>query len=301
MGGLAMAQPLLGKTVAVVGGDARQGEVVVHFMSLGARVQVAGLAWEERFEGALSCRGAAEVLDGAHVVILPVQGVRDDATVYSEPGITPVKLEEGSLRHLAPGAVFFVGLGSRYLRALCHLHGIRLIEFREADEFAIYNSIPSAEGAIQMAMEASRITLFGSACLVLGYGRTGRTLAQLLKGLGAHVTVAARGSLDQAKIYSMGLTPLAFDRLESGIGQADFVFNTVPAEVLTREVLQGARQSVVIIDLASAPGGTDWEAARELGLKALLAPGLPGKVAPVTAGRIIADTIVRYLDQTDSD
>jgi dipicolinate synthase subunit A len=57
----------------------------------------------------------------------------------------------------------------------------------------------------------------------------------------------------------------------------------------------------VVIDLASAPGGTDFNAARELGLKAELAPGLPGIVAPVTAGRIIAELIVRHLTNHDGE
>jgi len=51
----------------------------------------------------------------------------------------------------------------------------------------------------------------------------------------------------------------------------------------------------VIIDLASKPGGTDFRYAERRGIKALLAPGLPGIVAPKTAGRIMADCLGRLL------
>ncbi len=36
----------------------------------------------------------------------------------------------------------------------------------------------------------------------------------------------------------------------------------------------------LVIDLASKPGGTDFRYAEKRGVKALLAPGLPGIVAP---------------------
>ena len=82
-----------------------------------------------------------------------------------------------------------------------------------------------------------------------------------------------------------------YDNLKQIMNYADIVFNTVPSLVLTRDILQHARQETVIIDLASQPGGTDFEAANMFGIKAILAPGLPGKVAPVSAGKILADVI----------
>jgi len=286
--------------VAVLGGDRRCGEVITHFVGLGARVRVAGVPWEERFGEAVACSSAEEACAGSDVLILPVQGAGEDGTVFTEPGVPLCRLTAAALAAVAPEARVFTGIAGKHLRNLCRDAGVALVEFREADEFAIANSIPSAEGAIQMAMEAAPFTICDSHCLVLGFGRTGRSLALLLKGLQARVTVASRHEVDLAWARASGYGALALERLAEGAGSADILFNTVPAPLLNRSVLSRCRRGTIIIDVATAPGGTDWQAAREFGLKAQLAPGLPGKVAPVTAGRIIAETIVRYLARSES-
>ena len=57
------------------------------------------------------------------------------------------------------------------------------------------------------------------------------------------------------------------------------------------------RKDCLVIDLASKPGGVDFKAASELGVKVVWALGLPGKVAPISAGRIIADTVMNILSE----
>lgn len=75
------------------------------------------------------------------------------------------------------------------------------------------------------------------------------------------------------------------------------IFNTVPALVLDETVLKGLPQETLVIDLASRPGGTDFEAAKRLRTRVVWALSLPGKVAPMTAGEIIADTICNILEE----
>jgi dipicolinate synthase subunit A len=93
----------------------------------------------------------------------------------------------------------------------------------------------------------------------------------------------------------MNLTPIPFHQLSKSLREADVIFNTVPSMVLTAEMLENVSPEAVIIDIASAPGGTDFHAANRLMIKAVLAPGLPGRVAPKTAGRILAATILGFL------
>ncbi len=292
---------LRGKTVTVLGGDRRMAESVPYLLRAGAQVRLAGLPWDDRFAGVEVCQTAAEALTGAHVAVLPVQGVSDDGAVYTEKDVPPCLIDAGALRRPARGATVFAGIGNPLLRRLCEEAGLPLIEYREADEFATWNSIPSAEGAIQMAMEASPFTLFGSRSLVLGFGRTGKAIALLLRGLFSEVSVAARKELDWARSWASGYRYVPWEELDQAVAEADVIFNTVPALVLTREVLIGAPAHAVIIDVASAPGGTDFEAARDLGLTAKLAPGLPGIVAPVTAGKIIAELIIRHLSHAQRE
>jgi dipicolinate synthase subunit A len=99
----------------------------------------------------------------------------------------------------------------------------------------------------------------------------------------------------------MGLKAVHFNELMNCLSDVDVIFNTVPAPVLDKDVLVKVPSTTLIIDLASAPGGTDFASAEELGVKAILAPGLPGKVAPKTAGRILAQVVPRILLQKVKD
>ncbi len=53
----------------------------------------------------------------------------------------------------------------------------------------------------------------------------------------------------------------------------------------------------LLLDLASAPGGTDFAAAEKLGIQAVHALSLPGKTAPATAAKAIAQTISGILSE----
>lgn len=290
-----------GRSVAVLGGDRRMAAAAAELAARGAWVRVTHLPGDVAPPGTTRTSGPDEALTGSEVVLLPVQPVGEDGRIYTESPARPLYIRPAVLDRLAPGGVILVGVAPHFLREAARERGLRLVEYRDRDDFAVANSVPSAEGAIQMAMEASPLCLSGSEALVLGYGRTGMTLAHMLRGLGARVTVVARRRLERLRADALGHRAVDFGALPGAAERADFVFNTVPASVLTRDVLARMPGHAVIVDLASAPGGTDFAAAEELGLRAFLAPGLPGKVAPVTAGRIIADLVTADLAEEHPD
>lgn len=144
---------------------------------------------------------------------------------------------------------------------------------------------------MQIAMEELATTIFGLNVLVIGYGRIAKVLARTFASLGANVTVSARKFSDLAWIEVGGYRPAHTGALEEVIGDSQLIVNTVPAAVLNEELLGRVRKGCLLIDLASKPGGIDFNTANKLGLKAIWALSLPGKVAPISAGRIIYDTI----------
>lgn len=161
----------------------------------------------------------------------------------------------------------------------------------------IGNAIPTAEGALQYAMENSEITIHGSKCMVLGFGRCGKVLAHMLKGIGAHLSVEARSLSDLAYIESYGYNPVPLRDLTDYIGQYDFIFNTIPSMILDEKKLMRVKKDCLLIELASKPGGIDDKAAQKLGINFIDGQSLPGKVAPETAAKIIFDTILNaYSD-----
>jgi dipicolinate synthase subunit A len=93
----------------------------------------------------------------------------------------------------------------------------------------------------------------------------------------------------------MGYAPFYLDRLSAEAADIDLLFNTIPTMIITAQVIANVPHWAVIIDLATSPGGTDFRFAEKRGIKAILAPGLPGMVAPKTAGQIIADCLVQLI------
>ena len=146
-------------------------------------------------------------------------------------------------------------------------------------------------------MKETPFTLHGSKCLVTGYGRIGKILSKMLCGIGARVSVEARKYADLALIEGHDFNAVSLDELPHHIGEFDIIFNTVPHLIFDRDILEKVKKDALIIDLASRPGGVNFKAAAELGIQVIWALSLPGKVAPVSAGAIIKDTIINVINE----
>ena len=166
---------------------------------------------------------------------------------------------------------------------------IDVIDLLENESLTISNAIPSAEGAIQIAMEESLKTIHGSNVLIMGFGRIGKILSKMLNGIGANVFCEARKATDIAWINAYGYSAIELNNLDSQLHKFDIIFNTIPFVLLNEQNLKLLKKDCLIIDLASKPGGVDFESAQKLGIKTNWALGLPGKVAPETAasGRVV--------------
>jgi dipicolinate synthase subunit A len=177
--------------------------------------------------------------------------------------------------------------------------GIVYIDYFDREELIIRNAIPTAEGVIEIALSEMPITLFESKVLVIGYGRVGKVIAEKFKALGSDVCVSARKCADFAWIEEQGLKAVHTNSLEHEASGFDLVINTVPAEVLGEDELKNIRDDALILDVASKPGGVDFEAAKRLGKNVIWALSLPGKTAPITSGKIIKETIMNILSETE--
>ena len=120
-----------------------------------------------------------------------------------------------------------------------------LIITGDDEELTLLNAIPTAEGALQKAMELSAVTLHGSDALIFGLGRCGRALAAALLGLGARVTAVVRRAENAALAYSMGAASCPLEEAGEAAGRADFIFNTAPAPLLTAALLKKVKKDTV--------------------------------------------------------
>lgn len=291
------------KTILFVGGDLRQIRAINKISQKNCNVSVIGFDSEytDRFGADVQVlNDFSEINDIYTAVVLPLP--------YSIDG---KNINAPFCRHTISVAEVFGNISSKNrilagrcdpkIKFMAESHRIMLVDYLCREELAMLNAIPTAEGAVQIAMEETPYTLHSSECLVIGNGRIGKILAKMLHGIGAKVTVAARKKVDQAYGYAMGYNSTSIIDLSKVINRFDIVFNTAPSLILDFDLLAKMKKNVLIIDLASKPGGVDFDEARRQGIKVIWALSLPGKVAADTAGDIICDTIQNIIDEMEAN
>ncbi len=289
--------PFSGRKVALAGGDRRHEYLARRLADLGGDVW---LVRQRPFaDGKVHhTRAFDEALAGSRILICPMPPFGPGGRIWSEDPADAFSLDAASMALLRGPALIFAGSFPPALAATATRLGFRLCSLGDLDELAVLNSIPTAEGAIMMALERTSVTIRGSKAVVLGCGRTGTTLVSTLVAMGARVTAIARRPSARARAIALGAADaFGFTSLAGALVGARFVFNTVPAPVLTAEGLSALHPAAVIIDIASSPGGTDFAAAANLGLSAVLAPALPGRVAPETSADYLAQVILRTASE----
>lgn len=174
--------------------------------------------------------------------------------------------------------------------------GIRTEDYFSSEELQIKNSVPTAEGALEIAIRETPMTIAESKALIIGYGRIAKALIPMLKALGSRVSVCTRNPNSLTWCSVSGCEPVNMSELEAKIGAYDIIFNTAPSRIIEGPILDKINPGSLIIDLASRPGGVDLNQASLKGLRVIWALGLPGKCAPITAGKIIAGTVLSALN-----
>lgn len=293
---------LTGIHVVMIGGDARQLEIIRKLSTLDARISLVGFdQLNDGFIGANKQELSEIDWETAEAILLPVGGMSNDGFINSVFSNEKLKLEESHLNETPETCTIYTGISSNQLDKLAKKMNRQVVVLMNRDDVAIFNSIPTAEGAVMLAIQHTDTTIHHAKVAVLGLGRVGLTVAKTFKSLGADVSVGVRESALLARAFELGMKPFHIDRAKEALQDMDIIINTIPAKVVTANVLTVMKQHAFLLDLASKPGGIDLTYAEKRGLKAMLVPGLPGMVAPKTAGKILANVLSDLLlEQIDS-
>lgn len=281
------------KNVVFLGGDRRELAVMQKMIESGWQVSAFALPQVALPAGADYAESPAQALAKADACILPLPPLHEDGRLHSLLD-EPVYLADNIFESARPGMPIITGIVTAHLQ--CIAGRSVCVGLLDTEELALPLAEATAEGALAEAMRLSSGLLWGSSAVVIGFGRIGRALAWRLDALGVNVTVLNRSHGRAAEARDYGFEVGDWRHIASLSAQADFVFNTAPAPVLSRGVLQWLSKKTLILDLAAAPGGTDFEAARELGVKAVHAGGLPGRYSPQYSGEVMADAYLRRLE-----
>ena len=312
--------PCSPRRFAVIGGDLRMLHLCRRLTALGHAVSALGcgedcLPQPAETSAVRVCTTLRGVTEGADILILPLPATRDGTTVHCprDPACTILLRDIAELMERESRLLLFGGrLPADFLYATkaSNTSDSRVTDYYDSETLQLRNAYLTAEAALMTAMELTDCTLRGTHVAVLGYGRIGKYLSRLLCGLGAEVTVCARREESLFEAAAEGCHPLRMTDSDTMGGLAPLcrdhavLFNTIPAHVLSHDLLVGLERDTLLIDLASAPFGVHDRDVREAtagnGLRYLRAPSLPGSYAPRTAGEIIAECILGDLFQRNA-
>ena len=284
------------KSITVVGGDLRIVKLIEMLNNDGYKVYTYALENSEELlnlDSVEMCPTLQEAVSNSKIIVGPVPLSSDRRRLSTPFGRNSVELEE-----------FIDALDGKYLIAgnigikeELDKKGIQFTDLLKREEFSVLNTIATAEGTIQIAMEETQRTVHGSNVLVMGFGRIGKVLAKMLNGIGAKVYCEARKNEDISWIKAYGYNPIHLNDLNKNLGKFDIIINTIPFQILDNDRLSLVIKDVLIMDLASNPGGVDRKIAREKDLKVIWALSLPAKVAPLTSAEFIKETLYHVLKE----
>ena len=282
-------------TICFIGGDKRQ-RYAAEGLSEYIKTNTVGAVFEgipptniNHFENPY------KAVCGASAIILPLPAATSENILPFSELVDHIKTQ--SIKPYIIGGKF-----SPYLKGILENSELKYADYYEDECFTIKNAYLTAEGAIQLAMEATEYSLKESKCAIMGYGRIGKALGNMLKAFNAEITVWARReeSLALAMENGLNIKKLSAEGdMEDLIKSTDIIFNTIPERIISNEILLAIPSKTVLIELASPPGGFDPYIASQCEIKLIDGKGLPAKYAPRTAGKILSDTIIQHLRQEE--
>ena len=284
---------------SIIGGDLRTIKLAKMLANEGNKIYTYGLEKAEELKDNSNIifteKISKAIPKDVEVVIGPIPFTSNGVNINAPFGEKEISIRE--MIHYLEGKILIAGSISPEIYDMSNDDYIEIIDIMKREELAVLNTISTAEGAIEIAISNTNKIIHGSEVLILGFGRIGKVLARKMAGLSAKVTCAARKDEDLAWIRAYGHKETNINALGENLSQYDIILNTVPHLVLNKERLQYVKKDVLLIDLASNPGGIDKKEAKELNLKLVWALALPGKVAPVTTAEFIKDTIYNILKE----
>ncbi len=279
------------KNISIIGGDLRIAKLAEMMYVDGYNIYTYGLEKAKMNNNVNKCNSLEEVTSKSDIIVSSIPLTGDEININTPFSNNKINIDE--LIPYLKGKTFIAGRFEE--KVLNKMKEVNVIDLLKREELTVLNTISTAEGAIQIAMEESTKTIHGSKILVMGFGRVSKILSNMLKGIGAEVYCETTKTVNCSWIKAYGYKPILLDELDNSLGKFDIVINTIPHVVLDKEKLSLLNKDCIIIDIASNPGGVDRNAARHLGIKLIWALSLPGKVAPITSAEFIKETLENIL------
>lgn len=280
--------------ISIIGGDLRIAKLADMLVDEGVEVFTYGLENSEISEN-IKYKDLNTAVSKSEVILGPIPFSSNGKTINTPFSNKKVAVEE--FLESVSGKTLLAGQFKQEIYELAKEKDIKLIDILKREDLSVLNAVSTAEGTIKIAIEEAQKNLHGSNILVLGFGRVGKVLSNMLKGIGANVSCEARKNSDLAWIKAYGYEPIPLATLKENLNRFDIIINTIPYIILDKENLENVKRDALIIDLASNPGGVDRDAIKQLKIKFVWALSLSGKVSPVTSAEFIKETLYNIFNE----
>lgn len=236
--------------------------------------------------GTNACQSAVRILENKSIPIidhpspdvthlmLDVPSFQSDGHLRCGDSIEPI------LRMLPPN-IKIIG-GNLNTPSLSHYSRIDLLTL---EDYLAKNAAITADCAIRLVSKLMSSTFFDSPALIIGWGRIGKCLSRKLLSLGCPTTIAVRSAKDQAILNALGYSSISAADIPVTLHQYALLFNTVPHTVVNSSL----PPDILAVELASTPGIPKSDS--------IDGRGLPEKLAPVSSGKLIAETILKLIQE----
>ena len=285
------------RKISVIGGDLRITTLAQSLSEDGNEIAVYGMENSNEInknKEILKCKTIDEAIEKSDIIIGSIPFLKSETEMYATFSDKHIEIND-LIKKGHKDKIFIAGSIPANIKKVMSEKYKEIIDVMEIEELLILNTIATAEGAIEVAISNVDTILHGSKVLVLGFGRVAKVVARKFYGIGAKVTCAARKNTDLAWAKAFGYDAINIGKLKENLKDYNIIINTVPQIIIGKEKMKYMNPKVLLIDLASNPGGINREDAKNLNLKLVWALALPGKVAPVTSAEFIKQTIYNTL------
>ena len=224
-------------------------------------------------------------------IILPLPATRENESIFA-PNHNYKILINDLLPNISKEATIYIGIVNEFWRS--KFPNNVLIDYYD-EGLAIKNTIPTAEGVVRLIMQNKQETIFGMDILVLGAGRTSKAICKLLLSLGAKVTVMARNA---EEFLNLKISEVKYSELhdfQTILPNFNTVVNTIPTPIFNAHQFKSNVKNTLFVDISTCGVFENNDVPSVCDLNYIHALGIPGKYTPITAGRLIAENILKYL------
>lgn len=219
-------------------------------------------------------------------LVLPIKGCNERYEVTLNTGI--LHLDKYSEQY--PHIKLFTGIYTPWLETL----PVTVIYMMELEEIVLKNAVLTAQGVLAEVIKYVDIPLSLLEIDVIGYGRCGKEIVDLLTNITSHIRVVVKEDRVNTIKDKIPNTVISYEEW-CYTTPSMLIINTAPSKVINSEIMDRWNTLPIILDIATDPGGVDYPYARERNINAVLLPSLPSKYSPRSAGIILADAIYKEL------